>query len=269
MTKKVRQTLTGKRILITGASSGLGREIARQSAKRGASLILTGRDMKRLYEVYEDCATLNTRDRHYYIVSDLARPTAAEDLCNYIDALNEDIDIVVNCAGYGIFKSYADFSLAEMRSMFEVNVLSLMLISQRMAIKMVQQGHGQIVNIASMAGKIATPQTSVYSATKFAVLGFSNALRLELAGTGVSVTTVNPGPVKTSFFDRADKSGHYLESLGKQVLDPVKLATKIVRQFNHPKREINAPTYMEVAAVVYPIFPKVGDYLTRTIFNKK
>lgn len=269
MKKRIKQTLKGKRILITGASSGLGRDIAIESARRGASLILTGRNMKRLYETYEDCATLNTAARHYYLVSDFSRPGAAEDLCDYVDQLDEVVDVVVNCAGYGVFKEYDEFSYDEMRQMFEVNVLSLMLISQRMAMRMVRQGHGHIVNIASMAGKIATPKTTVYSATKFAVLGFSNALRLELAGTGVSVTTVNPGPMKTAFFEKADKSGRYLASLGNMTLDPKRLAHKIVAQFNHPHREINTPRIMEVAAVIYPVFPRVCDYLTRTIFNKK
>ena len=82
---------------------------------------------------------------------------------------------------------------------------------------------------ASMAGKIATANSSVYAATKFAVIGFSDALRLELADKGVYVTTVNPGPIETSFFDQADPSGAYLESVKKFVLSPKYVAKKIIR----------------------------------------
>lgn len=265
----MKQTLKEKRILITGASSGIGREIAIESAKRGASLILVGRNMKRLYETYELCATENSKDRHYYIVSDFAKDNAVEDLCDYLKALDEPIDILVNAAGYGEFVPYDQVSYQTMKQMFEVNTLSLMYLTQQMAIQMVKQGHGHIVNVASMAGKIATPKTTVYSATKFAVIGYSNALRLELRGTGVSVTTVNLGPVKTAFFDHADPSGKYLESIGSLALDPKRVALKIVKQFNHPKREINLPAIMEFGAVVYPLVPKIADYLTSTIFNRK
>ena len=92
-----------------------------------------------------------------------------------------------------------------------------------------EQGRGHIINIASMAGKIATANSSVYAATKFAVIGFSDALRLELADKGVYVTTVNPGPIETSFFDQADPSGAYLESVKKFVLSPKYVAKKIIR----------------------------------------
>ncbi len=78
---------------------------------------------------------------------------------------------------------------------------------------MAERRQGHIINIASMAGKMATAKSTIYSATKFAVLGFSNALRLELKPLGVAVTTVNPGPVATDFFDKADPSGSYLEKV--------------------------------------------------------
>ena len=108
----------------------------------------------------------------------------------------------------------------------------------------------------------------MYSATKFAVLGFSNALRLELKPFGIHVTTVNPGPIETAFFDQADPSGNYLASLGTFVLEPTKLAKTIVKAMIHPKREINRPQVMGVAAKFYTLFPAIGDYLAGSLFNK-
>ena len=144
-----------------------------------------------------------------------------------------------------------------------------MTFSRLMAEKMVEQGHGHIINIASMAGKIATANSSVYAATKFAVIGFSDALRLELADKGVYVTTVNPGPIETSFFDQADPSGAYLESVKKFVLSPKYVAKKIVRILGKNKREVNLPRLLAVAHKGYTLFPKIADYLARTSFNYK
>ena len=116
---------------------------------------------------------------------------------------------------------------------------------------------------------MATAKSTIYSATKFAVLGFSNALRLEMRPFNVSVTTVNPGPIRTEFFDKADPSGDYLDKLGFIVLEPQKLAKAIIRSVEKPKREINQPVALEIAARFYTLFPHVGDYLAGGIFNKK
>ncbi len=151
----------------------------------------------------------------------------------------------------------------------ESNVLGMMVLTQKIAIQMAEQKAGHIINVASIAGKIATPKTAVYSATKFAVIGFSNALRLELKPVGVHVTTVNPGPIETAFFDQADPSGNYLANLGSIVLEPNKLARTIVKNMIHPKREINRPHIFGAAAKLYTLFPSVGDYMAGSLFNKK
>ena len=120
-----------------------------------------------------------------------------------------------------------------------------------------------------MAGKIATANSSVYAATKFAVIGFSDALRIELADKGVYVTTVNPGPIETSFFDQADPSGAYLERVKKFILSPKYVAKKIVRILGKNKREVNLPRLLAVAYKGYTLFPTIADYLARTSFNYK
>lgn len=118
--------------------------------------------------------------------------------------------------------------LAITEEMFWVNVLGLVQITQILALKMREQGEGHIINIASQASKVATPKSAVYAATKFAVRGYSNGLRLELKPLGILVTTVNTGPLRTDFFTRADQSGTYLEKLDKWVLEPDKVALRIV-----------------------------------------
>lgn len=109
------------------------------------------------------------------------------------------VDILVNNAGFGIFETAIEASLEDMKSMFEVNVFGLIACTKMALPHMIAQNSGHIINIASQAGKISTPKSGLYAATKHAVLGFSNSLRMELADTGVNVTTVNPGPIKTDF----------------------------------------------------------------------
>ena len=127
--------------------------------------------------------------------------------------------------------------------MFEVNILGMMVLTQKFAIDMAERRQGHIINIASMAGKMATAKSTVYSATKFAVLGFSNALRLELKPLGVAVTTVNPGPIETNFFDKADPSGSYLEKVGQIVLEPAKLAKYVNPQYETSKTGNQSTVY--------------------------
>ncbi len=114
------------------------------------------------------------------------------------------IDVLINNAGYGIFEDFDKISDQGIHQMFEVNTFALMNLSRLVASGMKEIRQGHIINIVSMAGLIATAKSSLYSATKFAAIGFSNALRLELMPYGVYVTTVNPGPIRTGFFDQAD-----------------------------------------------------------------
>lgn len=176
---------------------------------------------------------------------------------------------MVNNAGFGIFENFLETDLTKAKEMFEVNVLGMMVFTQKVALQMAIRKTGHIINVASMAGKIATAKSTIYSATKFAVLGFSNALRLELKPLGISVTTVNPGPIATDFFDHADPSGTYLDSVGMIVLQPNKLAKEIVASMGTFKREINRPRILEGAYRFYTLLPHIGDFLAGGIMNKK
>jgi len=153
--------------------------------------------------------------------------------------------------------------------MFEVNTFALMNLSRLFGSRMKKAGQGHIINIVSMAGLIASSKSSLYSATKFAAIGFSNALRLELLPFGVYVTTVNPGPIKTSFFDLADPDGSYVKAVDKYILEPDFVAGKIVSSFGKKKREINLPWILNLAHKFYTLFPRIADKLAAKMFNYK
>lgn len=153
--------------------------------------------------------------------------------------------------------------------MFDTNVLGLIQLTQLILPQMQARKAGHIINIASQAAKIATPKSTVYSATKYAVLGFSNALRLELMPDKIYVTTINPGPIATNFFDVADKSGNYLETVGKLVLQPEKVARKTVQIMGTKRREINLPFVMNIATRLYQVMPQVIEFFGKGAFLKK
>ncbi|WP_165006729.1 MULTISPECIES: SDR family oxidoreductase [unclassified Enterococcus] len=260
--------LEDKVVLVTGGSGGLGAQICYEAARQGAIVVTCARREDMIEGVRAECSRLSNRPAYAY-KADVSDPESVEQLYEKVTAEVGQVDILVNNAGFGIFEDFLNFDLAKAYDMFEVNILGMMVLTQKFAIDMAERRHGHIINIASMAGKMATAKSTVYSATKFAVLGFSNALRLELKPLGVAVTTVNPGPVATDFFDKADPSGSYLEKVGSLVLEPDRLAKKIVRSMKYPKREINQPPLLEAAAKFYTLFPSIGDYLASGIFNKK
>ncbi len=266
--KKVFEKLSGKTILITGASGGLGEEIAYEAAKKGARVLLCSRREEELSKISKKCSTLSGQKSDYFTL-DISDFDDVQEKLDLVEANYPNIDVLVNCAGYGRFELFLDSDFRETVNMFQVNVLGLIYVTQKISLMMSLKGSGHIINIASQAGKMATPKSSIYAATKFSVIGFSNSLRLELKPLGISVTTVNPGPIKTPFFDIADPTGNYLTSLGSLALSPERLARKIVSSMGTYKREINAPFIMELGSKSYQLFPHVGDFLATNIFDKK
>ncbi|MGY3766434.1 SDR family NAD(P)-dependent oxidoreductase [Vagococcus vulneris] len=266
--KKNFNTLLNKTVLITGASSGLGEAIAYESVKKGADVILCARRQSELERVTTNCRRIS-QSRVVSIVLDVSSYGSCQSLFAVLTRDNLRVDVLVNCAGFGVFENFIDTPRHTIDQMFQVNVLGLIHLTQQIALLMIEQGTGHIINIASQAGKMATPKSSIYSATKFAIIGFSNSLRLELRDFGIAVTTVNPGPIKTNFFKIADPKGNYLEKVGVLAISPESLAKKIVDSMGSYRREINVPMIMELGSKCYQLFPVVGDALARTVFNKK
>ncbi|ORO80346.1 SDR family oxidoreductase [Streptococcus oralis] len=248
-------------ILITGASGGLAQEMVKLLPND--QLILLGRNKEKLSELYGN-------HPHVELIEiDITDDSALEILVADLYLRYDKIDVLVNNAGYGIFEDFDQISDKDIHQMFEVNTFALMNLSRRLASRMKKSRKGHIINIVSMAGLIATGKSSLYSATKFAAIGFSNALRLELMPCGVYVTTVNPGPIRTEFFDQADPDGSYLKSVDRFLLEPDVVAKKIVKTIGKNKRELNLPLLLNLAHKFYSLFPKLADKLAGGIFNYK
>ncbi len=195
--------LTSTRALVTGASSGIGMELARLLAKRGASLTLTARRQDRLDALAEELRAAHGISVRT-VSQDLAHPAGAATLADNLAAASEPIDILINNAGFGDWDAFAATSWTKQLEMLQLNILSLVELTHRLLPDMLRSPRrSYIMNIASIAAFQPTPYFASYGATKAYVRSFSGALGYELQGTGVSVTCVCPGGTATEFMDTA------------------------------------------------------------------
>lgn len=265
---KENKRLIGKIVVITGASGGLGEQIAYRCAANGANLVLLARNIGKLKQMAEmirkkyavDCWSLRL---------DISKNEDIPIVFETILEKSGHIDVLVNNAGYGIFAGAGDVTTGDVKGMFAVNVIGLIACTKEVIPSMRERKSGHIINISSQAGKLATPKSSVYSATKHAVLGYTNSLRMEVADDGIFVTSVNPGPMATDFFDLADPSGNYIKNLGRHILPTEKVAEKIVATMLRDRREINLPAWMNAGSILYAMFPKLVERVGKKAFFKK
>jgi uncharacterized protein len=208
--------------LVTGASSGIGEEFARQLAAAGANLILTARSQDKLEQLARELShQLGVQVR--VVVADLAEPGGAQRLCREVDALALPVDHVINNAGFGGAGPFADADSEALERMVRLNCEALTLISRHFLPAMLGRGKGGIVHVASVAGYPPMPFMATYAATKAFVLSFSVAIAEEIRESGVHVTCLCPGPVPTGFQRVAgvklDKNTRFAELSAKETVE--------------------------------------------------
>lgn len=184
--------------LITGASSGLGERFADSLARRGYSLVLTARREDRLKAVAAHAKELGAPTVEI-ISADLAARDSAAAICQHLRDAKIEIDYLVNNAGFGTSGRFARLPLEREIEEIDLNVTALVALTRMLLPAMVERRRGTIINVASTAAFQAVPFMSTYAATKAFVMSFSEGLAGELAGTGVTVSALCPGPVKTEF----------------------------------------------------------------------
>ncbi|TLS36418.1 SDR family NAD(P)-dependent oxidoreductase [Pseudalkalibacillus caeni] len=257
-----------KNVVITGASSGIGERLAKDMAASGARVILLARSTEKLEKIKTEIMNQDCLEPYLYTL-DVSEPTQIEVVFKEIFTKVKGVDILINNAGFGKFDHFIEADMEDIEAMFQVNVLGLMNCTKLVLPEMVKNGSGQIINIASQAGKIGTPKSSGYSASKHAVLGFSNSLRMELLKTGVHVMTVNPGPIRTNFFNIADESGSYVKNVEKFMLTPEKVSQEIIKGILRKKREVNLPRFMNLGSKIYQAAPGVVEKIGGRFFEMK
>jgi short-subunit dehydrogenase len=199
--------LDGSFALITGASAGLGREFARQLAPRARGLLLVARRGDRLDELRDEMLSRDPNLVVHVRVVDLCNQTHIDELVSWLDHQKIDIDLLINNAGLGDVGPFATSDPQRNDQMLFVNVVALTKLTRALLPQMIARKRGAILNVSSSAGFLPIPTFAVYAATKAYVNSFTEALRADLHGTGVTVTALCPGPVRTEFQSVAQRPG--------------------------------------------------------------
>jgi hypothetical protein len=192
-------------VLITGASSGIGRELAKCFAADPCRLILVARKRSALESLADELHKAH-RTQSEVLPADLAQPDAATRIFRHLETNGTKVDVLVNNAGFGANGAFAELPMDRQMEMLQVNVSALTQLSRLMLPGMIRRGRGGILNVASTAAFQGGPGMAVYYASKAYVLSFSEAIAEELAGTGVVVTVLCPGATATNFFEAANAS---------------------------------------------------------------
>jgi short-subunit dehydrogenase len=261
----------GKAVVITGASSGIGRQAAVDFARQGAErVILVSRSEQKLSQVAGEITSASPGCDAVPYACDVS--DKAQVLRMGADILDRfgHVDVLVNNAGFGVLKSVRNLSIEEIESITATNYHGMVYCTKAFLDSMLARKSGHIVNVASLAASFGIAGLAPYCASKFAMLGFSESLYHELHGTGVRVTVVSPIAVKTNFFDHESFGGRVANYTGS-ALDPKTVSRAILAAANSLRLEISVPFFARGAVwfkhtlpyVVQPIVGKLSRRLVR------
>lgn len=244
----------GKHVVITGASSGMGRLLALHVASEGARVALVARREDRLREVAD--AIQSKGGESLVVPCDVADRIQVDRSAQTVLREFGSVDVLVNNAGYGGHYDFLEWDLADAERMVQVNFLGTLYWTKALLPAMIEQGSGWIVFMASVAGKIGVSGESVYAATKFAIVGFAEALSIEVEDAGVHVLTVCPGAIDTEFFD--DEARKRMPAVAlRSMIEPERVVDATVRALAQGKREITVPAAIAGAYVVKAVAPGI------------
>jgi short-subunit dehydrogenase len=250
--------VSGKVVVITGASMGIGEAIAKLFADEGAKVVLLSRDAAR-------AEAARGRVGHNESTLALSCDVRNREEIDRVVSLTlhhfQRIDVWVNNAGHGLMDSVADVDMNAFRETFDTNFFGTVACMQAALQVMKQQGSGTIINISSVAGHIPLAFHAVYSATKFAMNAFGKAARVELKGSGIHVMTVCPGYVRTDFSANALKGREAKTVRPSRVrgISVERVARAVLRGYVKQKREVVVPWTMHPAIKVYQLFPALVE----------
>lgn len=239
--------------LVTGASSGIGADLARELAKDGHDLVLVARSEDRLKSLAAELeghgAAVTVR------AQDLAKPGAAADLAGWLKQQGHAIDVLINNAGFGDAARFVEAEPQRLTDMMQLNMVTLTGLARALAPAMVARGKGRIMNVASTAAFQPGPEMAVYCATKAYVLSLSEALAFELTGSGVTVTCLCPGATHTGFAETAQAGGNALFN-APNVLTSEKVAREGYAAMQRGKRVAVIGTLNKLLAATAGMTPR-------------
>lgn len=247
--------LANSRILLTGASGGIGKEVAFELAARGAEVLLSGRRLTVLDSIANSIIHLGGKAR--VLPCDLTEASAASDLIAHATEGGLRLDALVNCAGISHFGLFDNLSREQLDAIWQTNVAAPMQLASAVLTPFKAQRSGLIVNVGSIFGSIGFPCFTAYSASKFALRGFSEALRRELAGSGVDVLYVAPRYTRTPINEGA--TSRMADAVAMKQDDPQTVARIIVDAMQAEKRERYLGWPERFFVKLNAVFPRLVD----------
>lgn len=257
-------TFPYKTALITGSSSGIGKAFAYLLAQKGVNLILTARSENKLSEISEDLQSkydINVS----YIVADLTGPNASQKIFDELQHKKISVDLLINNAGVGKWTNFLDQSLASYQEMIQLNISSLVTLSQLFLPNMLKHKNGGIINIASTGALQPCPYIAVYCASKSFVLNFSESLHGEYFDKGVTVTAICPGNTQTNFQETANANTE-----GMDYETPEEVAKQSIQALINRKNNQIIGFGNKMQALIPRLFPrKMVINIVKNMMNKK
>jgi uncharacterized protein len=256
--------LKNKVVIITGASSGIGASLALRLALKKARIVLAARSTKPLEELALKVRAAGAEA--LVVPTDVTDAASVRHMVAQANQRFGPIDVLVNNAGYGVYAPIQKASADDLTGMLKTNLIGVAHCVEAVLPQMLARRKGQIVNVASVAGLVASANLAYYSTTKFALVGLSKSMRLDLAGSGVRVATICPGPVDTPFNEQADNSmyGFWTRLMGMRT--PIEVAEvieqAIVNQLNGEKI---TPAWGYPLIRITQLFPRTSELLQKII----
>lgn len=262
-------TLQGKVVLITGASSGFGEDAARLFAKEGCRVVLAARRLEKLQQLAADIQ--NEGGEAIAIPMDINKREEIEVMVQTALDLYERIDILFNNAGFGAVDWFEELDAERhIETLVSVNLTGTMLVTRAVLPDMLDRGSGHIINMASVAGLIASPLITSYSASKYGVRAFTDSLRREVAPLGIKVSGIYPGPAATEFGSHLKKN-RARTTIGKFIdlrMTSKYVARRVVDVAKRPRRSLVIPWWFNIITAFDTLFPVVVDWILY-LFTKR
>ena len=254
-----------KVVLITGASSGIGKESAIEFAKLGANVILVSRTKEKLEQVADELKKFNVTI--LVCQCDVSKKDQVKEMSKTVLEKFDSVDILVNNAGFAIYGSVHDLSIDDIESQMETNYFGMVYCIKYFLPLMLEKKSGHIVNVASVAASFGLPGIASYCASKFAMLGFSEGLKHELKNSGVGITVVSPIMVRTNFFEHP--SFEKMPKFSPTSLSSKTVAKAILKAANSPRLEIIVPSLVRGAVWLKNTFPYFINPILGKAFKKQ
>jgi short-subunit dehydrogenase len=255
----VDNALKGRVAVVTGASSGIGEATARELASRGAAVVIAARDAESLEKLEREISA--SGGRALAVKTDISDADSVAAMVREAVQAFGSIDVLVNNAGVGLSGRVAELRPEDLRYVFEVNTVGPLVCTQAMLPHMGRSG--RIINVSSIVGKRSVPKVGGYCATKFALNALSDALRVEIANRGITVTSVYPGTTRTAFRDNSRRTKDERRGWRPKGVKPEKVARRIADTADKGPRDVYVTLLDRIYIAVTMLLPGLTDRALR------